>query len=106
MPSKELYLDCATAMLTALTEAGIPADIQELLVRGDVSLGIAPGALSKAVKASSNTILAAISEPTEGMLEAGCRAWGVDIDADETRENIANEWRQMIAASALGEQSE
>lgn len=53
-----------------------------------------------------STILAALQEPTEGMLDAGCKAWGVDINADETRENIANEWRQMLAASALGEQSE
>lgn len=59
-----------------------------------------------AAKAAISTILAALQEPTEAMLDAGCKAWGVDINADETRENIANEWRQMLAASALGVQSE
>lgn len=96
MPSKELCLDCATAMLNALTEAGIPADIQELLVRGDVSLGIAPGALSKAVKASSNTILSALQYPTEVMTANG---YVHCYNPDRT-------WSAMLAASALGEQSE
>ncbi|CUW44428.1 hypothetical protein B3286c1_1760 [Brucella vulpis] len=59
MPSKELYLDCATAALAALADAGIPADIQELLVRGDAYRGIASGALSKAVKAARDIMLAA-----------------------------------------------
>ena len=38
-----------TAALVALTEAGIPTDVQELLVRGDASRGIAPGAIIKAL---------------------------------------------------------
>jgi hypothetical protein len=57
-------------------------------------------------QAAISTILAAIAEADTAMLDAGCKAWGVDINADETRENIANEWRQMLAASALGEQSD
>lgn len=38
----------AVDALTALAEAGIPTDVQELLVCGDPARGIAPGALSKA----------------------------------------------------------
>ncbi|KAB2792843.1 hypothetical protein F9K96_06870 [Brucella anthropi] len=91
MPSKELIAQAAKAMEERRKEL-----IAQPLSR------IYP----QLAEAAAGAILAALQEPTEGMLEAGCRAWGVDIDADETRENIANEWRQMIAASALGEQSE
>ncbi len=100
MPSNELYLDCATAALTALAEAGIPADIQELLVRGDVSRGIAPGALSKAVKASSDIILAALLEPTREMYESAHKHYEGEAYLPHGL------WRAMLAASALGEQSE
>lgn len=99
MPSKELYLNCATATLAALAEAGIPADIQELLVRGDVSRGIAPGALSKAVKASSDTILAVLQEPDAEMVIAYDNAQKHGI-FDYTG------YAAFLAASALGEQSE
>jgi hypothetical protein len=44
-------LEMATAALVALAEHGIPSDIQELLVLGNPDYGIAPGALSKAVRA-------------------------------------------------------
>jgi len=50
----------ATAALTALAEHGIPPDVQELLVVGNPDRGIAPGALSKAVKA----VLTAYRQPT------------------------------------------
>lgn len=42
-------LDQTTAAMIALAEAGIPADVQELLVRGDPDRGIAPGAIAKAL---------------------------------------------------------
>lgn len=45
-----------TAALMALAEAGIPTDIQELLIHGDPSRGIPPGALKAALKASSGVI--------------------------------------------------
>lgn len=51
------------AFLVALAEAGIPADLQEVLVHGNPSLGIPPGALSKA--------LAAIPMTDAGEEEAG-----------------------------------
>lgn len=41
------------AALLALAEAGIPTDVQELLVNGDADRGIAPGALLKALSAAS-----------------------------------------------------
>lgn len=41
----------AVDALTALAEANIPPDVQELLVHGDPVRGIAPGALSKACAA-------------------------------------------------------
>lgn len=39
------------APLIALAQAGIPTDVQELLVQGDAMRGIAPGALEKAITA-------------------------------------------------------
>jgi hypothetical protein len=47
--SKEMY--AAAAALSALTKHGIPPDVQELLVYGNPSRGIEPGALSETVKA-------------------------------------------------------
>jgi hypothetical protein len=44
-------LTAATAALVTLAEKGIPTDIQELLVYGNPERGIAPGALSAAIKA-------------------------------------------------------
>ena len=52
-------LDAATAALISLTEAGIPTDVQELLIVGDPSRGIAPGSLSKAIA----TVIRALSSP-------------------------------------------
>jgi len=43
--------DAAIKVLTALTTHGIPPDVQELLVYGNPSRGIAPGALRKAIEA-------------------------------------------------------
>lgn len=43
--------ELAAGVLAALAQAGIPPDVQELLVYGDPVRGIAPGALSKACAA-------------------------------------------------------
>lgn len=45
-------LEAATAAIVALAGHGIPVDVQELLVSGDPSRGIRPGALSAAFKAT------------------------------------------------------
>jgi hypothetical protein len=51
--SQELddMLDEAAALI-ALAEFNVPADIQELLLRGDAMRGIPPGALRAAIKAT------------------------------------------------------
>jgi hypothetical protein len=48
----EVDLEAATAALLALTEHGIPEDIQSLLIQGSKNAGIPPGALSKAIQAA------------------------------------------------------
>lgn len=53
--SEDADLYAATACVSTLIEHGIPGDIMELLVFGSKRQGIAPHALSKAIKA---TILA------------------------------------------------
>lgn len=45
-------LDAATAAVVALAEHGVPVDIQELLVRGNPAIGVRPGALLAATKAT------------------------------------------------------
>lgn len=45
---KKFRDELAVGVLAALAQAGIPPDIQKLLVDGDPTRGIAPGALSKA----------------------------------------------------------
>lgn len=55
----------ATAALVVLTEYGIPPDVQELLVYGDANRGIAPGALSKAIRA---VLTASLTQGAEGGL--------------------------------------
>lgn len=55
-------------------------------------------------KAAISTILAALQEPTEGMIDAyfdRCRNLGIF-----THINANAAWRAMIEASPLGEQSE
>lgn len=67
--------DRHVAALTALVEAGIEPDVQELLVSGDPSRGVAPGALAKAVAASVPTashrrLLSELTECLNGVLGA------------------------------------
>lgn len=50
--SQDADSDAATACITALVEHGIPVDTIELLVRGSLRLGIKPGALTAAIKAT------------------------------------------------------
>lgn len=50
--TKNVDLEAASAFLIALTEHGIPPDIQELLIVGDPAQDIKPGAISKAIKAA------------------------------------------------------
>lgn len=48
-------IEAASAALLELTARGIPVDVQELLVHGNLSRGIAPGALSASFKAAMNS---------------------------------------------------
>ncbi|HXJ59407.1 MAG TPA: hypothetical protein VNU68_22415 [Verrucomicrobiae bacterium] len=50
--SEDADHDAAAACVTALIEHGIPVDTIELLVSGSKRQGVAPGALSKAIKAT------------------------------------------------------
>jgi hypothetical protein len=45
-------IEAAVAALMELTVRGIPPDVQELLMHGSLWLGIAPGALSAAMRAA------------------------------------------------------
>lgn len=45
-----------TAALVALAEGGIPADVQELLIHGNPAMGVPPGALKAAIKASRKVV--------------------------------------------------
>lgn len=50
--SEDPDVNASVAGLLALAEHGIPVDVQELLVHGDPSRGIRPGALSACIKAT------------------------------------------------------
>lgn len=56
-------------------------------------------------QAAISTIRSALLEPTEAMIEAGCDQYDFG-DQITQGEILAKEWRAMLAASALGEQSE
>lgn len=47
--------DPITAAVLALARHGIPADVQDLLVRGSLSAGIRPGALQAALMAAMHS---------------------------------------------------
>lgn len=57
-------------------------------------------------QAAISTILAALQEPTEGMIAAVLKHYGTDFDNEFAVDNIVDDWSKMLAASALGEQSE
>lgn len=54
--TEESVLSDQAAFLVALAERNIPPDVQELLVQGDPMRGIAPGALSAAIRAIQGPI--------------------------------------------------
>jgi hypothetical protein len=45
----ESSLDEVAAALVSLTKSGIPVDIQEMLIYGDLNRGVPPGALYRAL---------------------------------------------------------
>lgn len=67
------------APVLALAQAGIPPDIQELLVRGNPSRGIAPGALAKAIAAArpDPAILAAAEAERERCALVAQERWKI-----------------------------
>lgn len=56
------------AFLVALAEAKIPPDVGELLVRGNPALGVAPGALRKALEAAERVAWRPIEDVVEPLL--------------------------------------
>ena len=47
-----------------------------------------------------STILTALKEPTDEMVIAAGKAWGITVTSNEY-ENMEDEWRLMLAASPL-----
>ncbi|WP_176074342.1 hypothetical protein [Brucella intermedia] len=82
MPSKELIDRCIVAADNSGYEKD-PTAAVEIIVR-----------------ATAATILAALQEPTEGMIKSGAQ------EVDWYDHNAIDCWRAMLAASALGEQSD
>lgn len=56
-------------------------------------------------EAARKSFLAALQEPTEGMIEAGY-AWDEHVTATETHPRNRGLWRAMLNASVLGEKAE
>ena len=71
------------APLVALAEAGIPPDVQEMLVRGDPMRGIAPGALSKALTATISDLRAENARLEAELEEAEARAARIEAETIE-----------------------
>lgn len=83
-----------TAALMALAYAGIPTDVQALLTQGSLSMGIAPGALQKAIDAAADAQEEAdrIANTCD---EPGCTAVAVcgwPTDAGGYRRTCAKHW--------------
>lgn len=92
MPSKEL--------IASVIEAIIDNPPVETMTDDEIIIDWSPTA-----QAAISTILAALNEPTEAMLEAGCDQYDFG-DQITQGEILAKEWRAMLAASALGEKAE
>ncbi|WP_010658159.1 MULTISPECIES: hypothetical protein [Brucella] len=96
MPSKEL--------IALVAEAIIDNPPVETVTDDEIILDWSPTA-----KAAISTILAALQEPTEGMREAGIEAiddnWERGVMRPAANSSV-NCWTAMLAASALGEQSD
>lgn len=76
--ANELKLDQTTAAMVALAEAGIPTDVQELLVRGDPDRGIAPGAITKALNTRPSALVEGLETVSTQfrMTDTPKRPWG------------------------------
>ena len=116
MPSKELIEKVAKAIngpFHPVPEGSLFTLDQLRDVRWQQINGAERNLCLASAQAAISTILAALQEPTEGMNVAGCQAddpLGALIDWRgencTPREGVANVWRAMFAASALGEQSD
>ncbi|MBB5700167.1 hypothetical protein FHS76_000005 [Ochrobactrum daejeonense] len=74
------------------------------IIHADCARGLATIPFNTADRILS-TIRAALKEPNERMIEAGCDQYDFG-DQITQGEILAKEWRAMLKASALGEQSE
>jgi hypothetical protein len=80
-----ITVDAHLAAVTALAEAGIEPDVQELLVYGNPSRSVAPGALAKAINAAipstgKSRLLSELTECVKGIL-------GADMSDNERRDD-------------------
>ena len=93
MPSKELIASVAAAI-----KSKVP-----------VGYGMTEAEAQLYAEAAISAILTALQEPTEGMREAGIEAiddnWERGVMRPAANSSLTC-WRAMLAASALGEQSE
>jgi hypothetical protein len=86
--------------LIALAQAGISPDIQELLVHGNPSRGIAPGALKKAIAALSKAVSAGDFVLVPRVPSEAMRAAGVAVaDSCGFVHNMDNIWSAMLSAT-------
>lgn len=78
----ETNMDELTIALARLAEHGVPVDIQELLIHGNVSLGVPPGALAAALSAAPSPSLHVLpsKDDLRRALETIERANGADLD--------------------------
>lgn len=96
MPSKELIEKVARALFEAIDETTYKSKED-----GD-AWGVVDGEVNfhTQAQAAISTILAALQEPSDRMYEA------VNALSENDRLDACFDWRAMLAASALGEQSE
>lgn len=89
-------LRASIAALAALTERGIPPDVQELLVHGAPERGIAPGALSKALRAA----LEAFTEGTEAAADEIIRLRAQNEQYDDALKKAHDEIDRLTGYTA------
>ena len=103
MPSKELIEKVARELCLVTGRMGDPLPIELQRVDRDW------GGHIPAAKAAISTILAALQEPTEGMLDAVDERRNTPFDqyfkdADDVDRWAEMWWKQMLLASPLGEE--
>jgi|GEM_PF-1170919 len=98
MPSKELIASVIEAIVKNPPKVTRYKDMETLEFSEVVDY-------TPTAQAAVSTILAALQDPTEGVLEAGY-AWDDHVSSTETHPRNRGLWRAMLNASALGEQSE